>query len=206
MRKALLPLLAFSLILCMLTGCAISPAGASGRDSSTRSFDAGLVNMKAVNFTVESTHGSVQIRRHKRAAWHDLEVGEVIDGFALIRTGIRSGAVLTMKNGKHGCQCKIGSLLCEASMGDIYRNVLCPEGLALYNRHRWEVDDVLDRDAMLVVSRDALNGFQVEEGLLAEASSSLNIRNQQEAGAAGAAASGGGAGGAGGGGGCGPGG
>lgn len=201
MRNLFLPLALACLVLCLAPACATS--GQSG----VKADDPSLINPKTVHFTAESIEGHVQIRPHRNAVWHDLKPGEVFDGFAQIRTGVHSKATLKVKNGKHGLRCDVGALVCQTNMVDVYRKVLCPTALEEYNRKHWEKEEYIDPKALVLVDRDALNGFPDEGGLLAEASNVLSLRNQQQQGGAAGAAAGGAPGGGGtGGGGCGPGG
>jgi hypothetical protein len=165
-----------------------------------------LSNLEALTFTANSVSGQVQIKENRTAPWRDLKQGETFNGFAMIRTGFRSGAKLSMKNGYGSTECELGDLLCCTSVRDIYINVLSPASRAKYQEKLWENGEKLNPDAAIMITRASLKGAGESEkfSLLAEASDLLYQRNQQRVvtGAAGAAGGGAPGGGGSGGGGC----
>jgi hypothetical protein len=176
----------------------VNEAALKGRDPT-------LANLDSLIFTAESVTGQVQIRDNRNAPWRDLKAGDTFNGFAMIRSGFRSCADLSVKIGANTVGCELCDLICQTSVRDIYINVLAPASLAKYNEKMWEKGERIKPDARIQISRVSLNGEGEDKfSLLAEASDMVYPKSQQRTtqGAAGAAGGGAPGGGGSGGGGC----
>lgn len=187
------------LLICLLAG-----AGAACKVSNSHSKPGSTtyVNLMTLKFTAQSVFGQVQIKASRNEPWHDLQAGEVFNGYALIRSGFQSGATLTMRHGHRSVQCELGALICATSINDIYDRVLSPSALAEYKEKIWKKDYRLDPKAPVAITREALNRFAKSEGLLATADGAALMRGDDENLPGSPGGGGGGSAGGGGGGGC----
>ncbi|MBU0754134.1 MAG: hypothetical protein KJ645_03280, partial [Planctomycetes bacterium] len=156
------------LLICLLGGLAAA-CKVTGGDTHSKPGSATYVDLKTLMFTTQSVFGQVQIKASRNEPWHDLQPGEVFNGYALIRSGFQSGADLVMRHGNRSLNCELGALICAVSINDIYDRILSPSALAEYKEKVRKKDYRLDPKAPVCISREALNRFEKKEGLLATA-------------------------------------
>jgi hypothetical protein len=197
MRKQFIYILLMCLALLLTEACKVSkPGGDRSKPGATT-----YVNLASLKFFVESVEGQVQIKANRNADWQDLEQGQGFDGYAMLRSGFQSGAVLVMEQSHRMVRCELGALICSTSINDIYDRILSPAALAEYNQKMWEKDYPFDPSAPVQISREALNFFEEEDSLLASTGGASMMKGDNEQLATPGTSPGGGGGGAGGGGG-----
>ncbi|MFH2000134.1 MAG: hypothetical protein ABIK28_10655 [Planctomycetota bacterium] len=190
-------------LLCItLAGCQAS----KNKGDPSRPGSATYVDLSALGFEVESVSGHVQIKADRTAEWKDLKVGESFNGFAFIRSGLQSKAILVMKQGHRRIRCELNDLICQTSINELYDKVLSPEAVAEYKEKMWDKGFRVDPEELVHITRESLERFKEKTNLLANANSAVLTKQDQSqtagASAAPGTAAGGGGGGGGSGGGC----
>jgi hypothetical protein len=182
---------------CLTTSCQSTTTGNKDRPGARR-----FVDLSKLNFKVETVTGQVQIKRDRNSPWEDLAPGTEFNGFALIRSGFRSNAELTLTEGSRTIPCEVDDLICATSMNDIYDKVLCEESLSEYYAFLYDAAEPIDFRNPVRICRDTLDGYEQPTSMLASSSMVLSARTLQQGGSGAAGAAAGGSGGGGGGGGC----
>ncbi|MHC4943582.1 MAG: hypothetical protein ACYTG7_11250 [Planctomycetota bacterium] len=176
MRKQIILILFLCLAVFLTEACKVSkPGGDRSKPGATT-----YVNLASLKFTVESVNGQVQIKANRNAEWHDLAVGEVFDGYAMLRSGFQSNAILVMEQSHRMVRCELGALICSTSINDIYDRILSPPALAEYNQKMYEKDYPFDPSAPVQISREALSLFEEKESLLAQSGGASMMKGDNE--------------------------
>lgn len=197
MRRMIVLALLACIIPCLTTACQSARNGNKNRPGARQ-----YVDLNKLNFTVESVTGQVQIKADRTSPWRDIKPGEAFNGYALIRSGFRSGAKITMQDGDRTVPCEVDDLICATSMNDIYDKVLCEDSLSEYYAFLYDAADPIDFMKPVIICRNTLDGYDQPSSLLAASGMVLSARTQQQGGSGAAGAAAGGSGGGGGGGGC----
>jgi len=170
--------------------------------------DTGYVDLAGITFTAESVKGHVQIKENRKSEWRKLQEGDTFSGYAFIRSGLQSNAVISVRDDNRQFKCEILDLLADTTISDIYEKLLSPNGITNYNKKFWGDHRKIDLHAPIQVCRDSLADKYIGDdmNLLAEACTGINERNADITEGGGGAMAGGGAVAASSSGGCGPGG
>jgi hypothetical protein len=169
----------FPVVIVLLCACSTIPR--SSRPGSSQ-----FIDLSGISFTAESVKGQVQIKENRNTPWHDLAPGERFNGYALIRSGFRSGAFLVMDDGARRLEFMVDDLLCGVSFNDIYDRVLCPAGLHRYHLAQWDSEEPLENETVIKVCRESMGYTTGGSGLLMTASLDVVNRSQQLGAGAGA--------------------
>ena len=144
------------------------------------------IDLSGLTFVAESVTGQVQIKENRNTPWRDLAPGKAFNGYALIRSGFRSGAKLVMDDGGRTLEFVVDDLLCGVSFNDIYDKVLCPAGIEKYRLARWDSEEPLDSEDTIRVCRNLIDGRVGGSVLLQNTNLDVMERSQQQGAGAGA--------------------